>query len=277
MAGTLEPGLTPLTNIHYQTPHLAAYFAAHRRCWDEFYPSERWVFERIGAAPGGFGRLLDVGCAVGGLGRALEEKFPITSYAGLDINAAAIDAAKELPALTAPARFECGDIVTAEEIADNAFDTVASLSVADWNVETDAIIAACWRKVAPGGRLVISLRLTDRAGTRDPNISFQPIVPSEDFALPDGSAVETAPYVVLNGSEALGMFLGLDPAPTDILAYGYWGAPSKTATTPYSRLAFAVMSITRGKTDSLNQDTRLECHLPAAVFAGPLMKGDMNR
>lgn len=257
-----------MANIHYQTPHLAAYFTAHRRCWDEFYPSERWVFERIGAAPGGFGRVLDVGCAVGGLGRALEEKFPLTSYVGLDINAGAIDAAKGLPELAAPTRFDCGDIVTAEGIADGAFDTVASLSVADWNVETDAIIAACWRKVAPGGRLVMSLRLTNCDGTRDPNISCQPIVPADDFDPRNETAVETAPYVVLNGSEALDIFLGLDPAPADILAYGYWGRPSKTATTPYTRLAFAVMSITRGETDGPSEDTRLECHLPAAVFAG---------
>jgi SAM-dependent methyltransferase len=277
MAGALEPGLTPLANIHYQTPHLAAYFAAHRRCWDEFYPSERWMFEQIGEQPGGFGRLLDVGCAVGGLGRALEEKFPLTSYFGLDINAAAIEAARDLPALAAPARFECGDIVATEGIADGEFDTVAALSVADWNVETDAIIAACWRKVAPRGRLVISLRLTEQAGTRDPDVSFQPIVPSEDFVPPDGAAVETAPYVVLNGSEALDMFLQLDPAPADILAYGYWGTPSKTATTPYNRLAFAVLSIARGDSDGSRQDTRLESHLPAAVFAGASTKGETKQ
>lgn len=262
-----------MANIRYSTPHLAAYFMAHRRCWDEFYPSERWVFERIGAAPGGFGRVLDVGCAVGGLGRALEEKFPLASYLGIDINAAAIDAARAAEPLKTPARYECADIVSYDGAGTGAFDTVASLSVADWNVETDAIVAACWRKVAPGGRLLISLRLTESEGTRDPKVSYQPIVPDEAVDPSAAGEVETAPYVVLNGSEALRLFLALDPAPAEIMAYGYWGAPSRTATTPYDRLAFAVLSVSRGDTDQPATETRLECHLPAAVFAGAPAKG----
>lgn len=255
-----------MANIHYRTPDLAAYFLSHRRCWDEFYPSERWIFDRIGGAPGGFGRVLDVGCAVGGLGRALEEKYPLTSYLGLDINDGAIEAARGQAPLSAPSRFECADIVDSDWVADEAFDTVASLSVADWNVETNAIIDACWRRVAPGGRLIISLRLTDGEGTRDPAISYQPIVETEDAAPADGAG-ETAPYVVLNGSEALRLFLDLDPAPAEIVAYGYWGAPSKTAVTPYDRLAFAVLTVSRADAGSTAPDTRLECHLPAAVFA----------
>ncbi|PIW30982.1 MAG: hypothetical protein COW30_00760 [Rhodospirillales bacterium CG15_BIG_FIL_POST_REV_8_21_14_020_66_15] len=262
-----------MANIQFRTPHLAAYFMTHRRCWDEFYPSERWVFDRIGALPGGFGRVLDVGCAVGGLGRALEERFPLASYLGLDINAGAVDAARTQPALAAPARFECADIVDCEWLDDGAFDTVASLSVADWNVETDAIVAACWRRVAPGGRLVVSLRLTEGAGTRDPAVSYQPIVPAEEIDAADAGDVENAPYVVLNGGEALRLFLDLEPAPAGILAYGYWGAPSKTAITPYDRLAFAVLSVSRGKTDAPATDTRLECHLPAALFAAASKQG----
>lgn len=257
-----------MANIHYQTPHLASYFMNHRRCWDEFYPSERWVFERIGGLPGGFGRVLDVGCAVGGLGRALEEKFPLRAYVGVDIHAGAIDAARQAAPLKAPSRFECGDIVSSSNIEDATFDTVASLSVADWNVETNAIIDACWRKVAPGGRLIISLRLTEGEGTRDPDKSYQPIVPATDFAAQDADQLETAPYVVLNGCEALRLFLDLKPAPSEILGYGYWGAPSDTATTPYERLAFAVFAVTRSNGDAAEQDTRLECHLPAAIFAG---------
>lgn len=267
MAGALEPGLTSLANIKYSTPHLAAYFAAHRRHWDEFYPSEHWVFERVGAAPGGFGRILDVGCAVGGLGRALEEKFPLASYLGIDINGEAIVMARDGDPLSAPARFECADIVDCVDAPDGAFDTVACLSVADWNVETNAIIDACWRRVAPGGRLIISLRLTDGAGTRDPAISYQPILPAGVATAPVGGDVENAPYVVLNGRETIALLAGLEPSPSEILAYGYWGTPSATAVTPYDRLAFAVLSVARSTADGIPTDTRLECHLPAALLA----------
>lgn len=259
-----------MANIHYQTSQLAAYFAAHRRCWDEFYPSERWIFERIGSSPGGFGRVLDIGCAIGGLGRALEEKFTLASYHGLDINQGAISLAQRQGGLTCPSRFDCADIVEYDSAGDEAFDTVASLSVADWNLETNAIIEACWRRVAPGGRLIISLRLTDREGIRDPETSFQPIT-SQDGTKPNmGENVEIAPYVVLNGGEALRLFLDLRPAPFEIIAYGYWGMPSKTAVTPYEKLAFAVLSISRGEAENDASETRMECHLPATLFARPL-------
>lgn len=255
-----------MANLRYRTPHLAAYFAAHRRTWDEFYPSERWVFERIGGTSGGFGRVLDVGCAAGGLGRALEEKYPLAEYLGIDINESAIEAARAAPAMMAPSRFACADILDCRDIPDAAFNTVACLSVADWNVETDAIIDACWRRVAPGGRLIISLRLTERDGIRDPETSYQPILPPGDRNDTLGE-VENAPYVVFNGREAIARFASLDPVPSDILAYGYWGKPSATAVTPYDRLAFAVLAVTRPPEGAPEAEPRLECHLPDDLFA----------
>ncbi|HEY9164363.1 MAG TPA: class I SAM-dependent methyltransferase [Magnetovibrio sp.] len=254
-------------NIVYKTQHLADYFLGHRRTWDEFYPSERWVFERIGASPAGFGKVLDVGCAVGGLGNALTEKFQIASYTGMDINAQAIDAAKCISKLPVPSQFLCADIVHSKDVEDEAYDTVAALSVADWNVDTFGIIEACWRKVAPGGRLIISVRLTELASTLDAQSSYQYIVPGDDFEMPaDPSELEKAPYVVLNAREALAMFANLTPAPSDMLAYGYWGTPSATAHTPYDRLAFAVLSIQRANAGEDRADTRMECHLPLKVL-----------
>lgn len=256
-----------MTNIVYRTPHLAEFFLTHRRRWDEFFPSERWVFERIGNSPQGFGRVLDVGCAVGGLGNAITQKFSVTSYTGLDINAQAIEAAARINILSVPTQFLCADIVTCTDVADEAFDTVAALSVADWNVDTNAIIAECWKKVAPGGRLLITLRLTDGQGVNDLEQSFQYIVPDEDFEMPrDKSDLEKAPYVVLNTHEALRIFTMQTPPPRDILLYGYWGKPSATATTPYERLAFAVLAITKPLSGSTQDDTRLECHFPVSAL-----------
>jgi SAM-dependent methyltransferase len=257
-----------MANLIYNTPHLAEYFINHRRCWDEFYPSERWIFERVAHEQDGFGRVLDVGCAVGGLGCALTEKFLVSSYLGIDINAQAIDYARQTCELSVPTAFVCGDIVSATDIENESFDTVASLSVADWNVDTAEIVGACWDKVAPGGSLIISLRLTDCSSTRDFRESYQYIVPGGDFEMPDDkTALEKAPYVVLNGREALRMFLDLKCRPQTILAYGDWGIPSATAVTPYDRVAFTVLAVTRARNDTKNnEEPRFECHLPADVL-----------
>lgn len=256
-----------MVNIAYQTPHLAEYFLTHRRNWDEFFPSERWVFERVGASETGFGRVLDVGCAVGGLGNAITQKFPITSYTGLDINAQAIKAAARINTLSVPTQFLCADIVTCMDVADEAFDTVAALSVADWNIDTNGIITACWKKVAPGGRLLITLRLTNGLGVNDLERSFQYIVPDEGFEMPiDKSDLEKAPYVVLNTQEALRVITKQTPPPCDILLYGYWGKPSDTATTPYEKLAFAVLSVMKHSVGEVEGNTRLECHFPVTAL-----------
>src|SRR5438132_1104500 len=84
-------------NINYRTSNIARFYAEHRRRWDEFYPSERWIFERVASDHGQIGRVLDVGCAAGGLGDALAERFDsLQSYTGIDINVTAVESARSL-------------------------------------------------------------------------------------------------------------------------------------------------------------------------------------
>jgi trans-aconitate methyltransferase len=212
---------------------MVEYFMAHRRRWEDFYASERYVFEKIAAKrKQDLGRVLDVGCACGGLGSALNEKFRLTSYTGVDIHDLAIDYASGRE-FAVPAVFIKGDIV--ELKLDGSYDTVVSLSCADWNIETSRIINACWRPVEENGYFVISLRLTAGTGVNDITRSFQYI---DDKA--KGSKREIANYAVLNYYDALSLMKGLSPSPGLIGAYGYWGKPSSTAVTPYEDLVFAV-------------------------------------
>ncbi len=244
-----------MKNVSYQTPALARYFSGYRDKWSDFYPSERWVIERIAAESKNLGRVLDVGCASGGLGRALASRRLLTSYAGIDINRSVIDAATEAGSfLRGGARFACGDVLRTSAFRGETFDTVFNLSCADWNVETDRIIAASWRRVTVGGRFIISLRLTPGDGLNDLKRSHQTIA--------DG---ESANYAVFNVHEALGL-LGSLPDAGGLLGYGYWGKPSRTAVTPYRELVFTVFAVRKGKEDRAVPSTELR--LPLSLFNG---------
>jgi SAM-dependent methyltransferase len=241
-----------MRNISYRSSGLAKYFAGYRDKWTDFYPSERWVIERVAVESKGLGRVLDVGCASGGLGRALAGRKLLKSYAGIDINPQVIEAASADSSLRG-SRFERGDILKAKTFRGESFDTVFNLSCADWNVETAHIIGASWRKVAPGGRLIISLRLTPGRGVNDIRRSYQPITGGEDIAN----------YAVFNVREALRLFADL-PGAGRLLGYGYWGKPSRTAVTPYRALVFAVFALRKGKEDPAAPS--LELRLPLSLF-----------
>ncbi len=247
-------------NISYQTAELARYFDGYRNKWSDFYPSERWVIERVATESAGLGRVLDVGCAQGGLGKALAQQKLLRSYAGIDINGPAIAGAlQESTRLGVPTRFECADILKGAAFRRESFDTVFNLSCADWNVETNRIIDASWRKVAPEGHLIISLRLTGGKGINDIRRSYQPIV-SEGAAQ---ESAERANYVVFNVNDALRLF-ALLPRAERLLAYGYWGKPSSTAVTPYQSLVFAVFAIKKGVEDRKTPSSELR--LPLSLW-----------
>jgi SAM-dependent methyltransferase len=231
----------------YRAARLAKYFAGFRNKWADFYPSERWIIERL-AGKKGLGRVLDVGCASGGLGRALKSRGLAKSYAGIDINRSVIEAA----APSASIRLVCGDILDPGVFRGKTFDTVFNLSCADWNVGTSRIIDASWRKVAPGGRFVISLRLTGGRGVNDVKRSWQPF-PGE---------TERANYAVFNAREAIALLAGL-PGASALLGYGYWGKPSRTAVTPFKELVFAVFAVTKGKED--RSVPSMELRLPLSL------------
>lgn len=252
-------------NVHYKTAAIASYYGEHRRSWEELYPSERWVFERVAAEQRRLGHVLDVGCAAGGLGLALSSRFAVDSYTGLDISNGAIAAAQERTAdFKVPVEFAATDVCEWQRPQGRKpFDVVTALSVVDWNTDASGILEACWSHVAPGGRLVISLRLTDAATVCDAAKSYQYIW-FESGVPPEGT--ETAQYTVFNAWDALKLVGTLRPAPAHILAYGYWGKPSAAARTPFDRLLFSVLAITKSPEIGQNSEPRVELHWPLQLF-----------
>lgn len=221
-----------MSNISYQNKDIAAYFASNRVRWDQFYPSERKVIAALAPAPAS--RVLDIGCGCGGLGLALAEAFDVHDYTGIEINQAAALAGRTL---NPNARIYAGDVlqVGTNELAGQQFDVVFSLSCVDWNVEFEPMFRTAWSKVAPGGSLVATFRLTDAAGCRDIAQSYQYI---NYEGRKEG---ELAAYVVLNATELMALFMDLDPAGFHV--HGYFGPPSATAVTPYERLCFVACSV----------------------------------
>jgi SAM-dependent methyltransferase len=223
-----------MENLRYRTDRLEKYFSRNRVRWEQFYESERVVIDRVW--PGGAPAVLDIGCGCGGLGLALRERFGSGPYTGIEINA---EAAATAGGLNSAARILSGDFLEMDEdlVPSGAFDVVFSLSCIDWNLAFDAMFAKAWTRVKPGGVFVASFRLTTAEGINDAAKSYQYI--NFDGRM-DG---EIAPYVVLNAADLMRRVRKLGAS--RLYAYGYYGAPSRTAVTPFERLCFAVLAATR--------------------------------
>jgi SAM-dependent methyltransferase len=252
-----------LQNIIYRGDAIGNFYRTHRRSWSEFYPSERRVFETLAMRRASFATVLDVGGAAGGLGEALEERFgAVRDYVSVDINRQAIEAGSQMSSRLSRRRFIAADICDCPALAGERFTLVTALSVADWNVDASGIVAKCWDHVAEGGHLVLSLRLTDRAGVCDMARSYQDIW-FEPSAPPEG--VERAPYNVFNANEAIRWLRAQTPAPAMVHLHGYWGRPSRTAHTPYHRLLFSVIALRKGNAGETPADPVVESEFPSDI------------
>lgn len=129
-----------MANIVYRTEELARFYASNRLRWEQFYPSERAIFERVAARFGPPRTVLDAGCAVGGLGGALQERFgTLEAYTGVDINPQVIALANQRAEPWQ--RFLCADVATAA--LPEPFQWVVSLSCADWTSSRSQPSGAC--------------------------------------------------------------------------------------------------------------------------------------
>ena len=252
---------TQTTNIRYNSDGIVRWLDGFRDKWEDFYPSEKWAFEKLAGPAKVMGSILDVGCAMGGLGLALTNRYEVASYTGVDINRPALERAlarkKEFPV---PAQFICDDILKVTDLPQEAYDIVFSLSCADWNIETHKIMSRCWEYLKPGGSFVISLRLTDKEGINDFSRSHQSIAVDEQ-----GKAVESANYVVFNWLEFLRLVKGLTPSPVRVSGYGYWGKPSSNAVTPYDRLVFGVMIVQKAEASDAGTEPVMDLNLPLTL------------
>ncbi len=243
-----------MKNTHYKTDEIHNYFSKNRVRWDQFYLSERKIFESI--ALSSEKTVLDIGCGCGGLGLALNEKVGITSYTGVDINPAAIVKGRKL---NSSATLIAGDILdeTDASLDGRTFDLVCSLSCIDWNIQFAEMLLAAWRHVKPGGTFVSTFRLCLGEGSHKIKDSYQYI---NYEGKKEG---EIAAYVVLNCKNLITMLKDLNPS--GIKGIGYWGTPSSSAITPYQSLCFTAFSITKRELSDFS-DIYIDLDLPDDVI-----------
>jgi SAM-dependent methyltransferase len=247
---------SPNLNIEYKTDWLSEYFSAHRIQWDQFYPSERAIVESMSL--GSNSSVLDVGCGCGGLGLALKERFGVTRYEGVEINVAAAMAARQM---NSAAIVHDGDVlkISAQQLTGKRYDVVFSLSCIDWNVQFEDMLQVVWSHVLPGGHLVATFRLTDEPGCKDFDRSYQ-------YMNADGVMQgERAAYVVSNAAELWEQLGQLGPE--SLRAHGYWGVPSATAVTPYSRLCFVALALRKRLPGSPSVPIDMQLQLPDDIVS----------
>ncbi|MBM3851874.1 MAG: class I SAM-dependent methyltransferase, partial [Verrucomicrobia bacterium] len=191
---------------------------------------------------GASAKVLDIGCGCGGLGLALREKFGVTHYTGIEINETASATARKL---NPEAKILTGDFLALDPstLTNGGYDVVISLSCIDWNIGFTVMLPKAYALVKPGGRFVLSLRLTDGPTIDDPARSYQYI----NYA--GEKEGEKANYVVLNAQELFARLHGLGVE--SISGFGFWGTPSVTAVTTVSRICFAVLMLHKGFTPAV--------------------------
>jgi len=220
-------------NINYDTLEISRYFKENRINWDQFYDSEKHVLEYI--SPKNDTEVLDIGCGCGGLGLALNQRFGIWNYTGIEINN---QAAKEASRLYPNSKIINGDFLKLLNPTQHKFSLVTSLSCIDWNIEFKSMLDKAWLHVSGGGTLIISLRLTKEKGINDISKSFQ-------FINYSGKKEGTiAPYIVLNHDELINKISSFNHL-NSLYGFGYKGKPSPTAVTPYHEIFFGVYALTK--------------------------------
>ena len=217
-------------NKIYKTNEIAKYFSNNRIKWSQLYRSEQLIIDKADIKSDS--SILDVGCACGGLGLILRDKYGVNNYTGIEINKKAYNYAKRL---YPSGQYFNIDVLNLKnnQTKIGLFDFVFSLSCIDWNVEFNKMLKKIYSYVSEEGKLIISLRLTNKPTISDINNSFQYINYS------NRQVGEKASYIVLNANDFLDLIAeNLDPQ--SIFGYGYYGPPSSTAITIYDTICFAV-------------------------------------
>jgi SAM-dependent methyltransferase len=240
-------------NVSYASQALVKYYQGLRRHWDEFYLSERKVFEHV--APTADTRVLDMGCGCAGLGTALRERFGINSYTGVDINPYCIT---EAISRCSWGTFHLGDFLEVQSQLDMQFDLAVSLSCADWNVRTLELWSCLFQKVKSKGHFVFSCRLSNSSAVQNYVDGVQ------KFSWPIGStqpeATESASYKVFSLDSILTMLTALQSVKR-IYMYGYWGTvPENVEGLELEKVFYTVVSAMKGDVDDKATSPAVEFH-----------------
>ena len=204
-------------------PALVEFYTRHRSRPEDLYPSERrflpWLAHRSQS-------VLDAGCAAGGFSNIWRHYRADISYAGIDLSTSLLDAARRLyPDL----RLTKAHLARRCELPDRAATTVQALGWLFWEPEYVRTLAELWRLT--DRYLFFDLRLVRQEG--DASHGRQRVAYTRDW---DGKT--TTPYITVAWPRIARVLLELRPS--NLYAYGYWGAPADTVESVATDVCFAV-------------------------------------
>ncbi len=225
-------------------------YSKERNSWDDFYKSERYVMDSVLGELQDFS-ILDAGCGCGGLLKAIQDRYSIKYYTGIDLDKEMIAYAQNRNDLFVNNMFECIDICN---LKDRLFDVVISFGSIDWYDDPFGALESCWSCVKPGGLFISSFRLTERES-----------IFHEAFQIIQGSE-ERHNYVVFNFFDLKNTLCSLNPPMMELDCYGYWGKPSQTAVVDRDRLCFSVFAMRKSKQEVGEVESRMILNLPIDAF-----------
>ena len=210
----------------FETPYFLDYYAGYRHQYSDLFESEKVFFDDFGVRDSS---ILDVGCARGGMYQIFNERLGPVNYTGIDISPEMIRQAKiDNPGVA----FSVYDGVTLPYAADQ-FDRVLSLGTTVHDPEYTTLIHEGYRVAR--NVYFFDIRLTDKAPT---------LADVSRGYVQDGSDAPY-PYVIASVEDFATCLKNLNPAPSRIRGYGYWGAPNAETTVPkeYEKICLATFMI----------------------------------
>ena len=226
-------------------------YSNYRNKWDDLYDSEKTIFNNLKISP--HSHLLDIGAGCGGLGVCLQAKFGLQFYHAIEMDRRAYE---EILALNPGAKsyLGCFNDIYEELKSTEEYDFVISLGALDWNNDCAGLIKKAWHLVKPGGKLILSVRLTLQPGAYDSGLSFQKIM--------DLGVEAIYPYIVFNAKDFGLLIKSINPA--SVAAKGYYGPPSESAHTIFKEICFSCFSIEK-RSETKNIEKIEDIDLPELV------------
>ena len=213
----------------FNTSYFQTYYQNYRDKLEDLFDSERhFIHEFVQPRK----TYLDIGCATGGMSQILSMLEPSIRYTGIDISPQMIHAAqKNYPTM----QFLVYD-GSHLPYPNHDFDRVLSLGTTVHDLHYETLLKEAYRVATD--TLFFDIRLTHTQKT------LQSL--AKAYVL-DGSGVKY-PYIVVNWND-FKTFLGdLDPPPSLIKGYVYWGKANTESHLPkgYETICMATFLITKG-------------------------------
>lgn len=211
------------------------YWVGNRKKFADLYPSEAYFFKDFVVDKK---CLLDVGCAAGSTFLITQELNKTLDYHGIDISKPLIEAAQQRFGKNRFTHYNGGVL----PFLDNQFDGAFSLGVLhhtpDWQSLVKELLRVSLREI------LFDLRCHYLDDLVDPTVSFQKLALNEEW---DG--VSKVPYQILSLNRVLSFLESLVAGSGSVSAYGYWGAPTKFAVTPISKVLMVSFLVRKEKQD----------------------------